>query len=179
MLKLAAILALVLFLAAASAGAPARAAGDTVVVAINDKDGSFLYRVKLDIRRIAGDTVGEKNAAVAVASCDTCQTVAVAIQALLVFGQPTLATPENLALAMNVNCSYCQTLATAFQLYEQTGGPAHFTADGNRQIAQIRRELESLRHAGLTIAEIQAGVDGLANELLTIMQTEVVAAGQH
>jgi putative peptide zinc metalloprotease protein len=178
MLKLAAIVVLTLFIAAATERAPARAAGDTVVVAINDKDGSFLYRVKLDIRRAAGGTVDETNAAVAVASCDSCETVAVAIQVLLVFGRPTVSAPQNLALAMNVDCSYCQTLATAYQLYEQTGGPAHFTAAGNRQIAQIRRELESMRHAGLTIAEIQAEVDQLASELLTVMQTELVSAGR-
>jgi putative peptide zinc metalloprotease protein len=153
-------------------------AADTVVVAVNAKDGSFLYRVRLDVRRVVGSTVDETNAAVALASCDSCETVAVSIQALLVFTTPTVATPTNLAIAMNVDCSACQTLASAYQLYLQTGGPAHFTADGNRQIAQIRRELEAIRHAGLTIWEIQADVDRLANELLAVLQNELVAAGR-
>jgi putative peptide zinc metalloprotease protein len=162
-----------------TAGAGAAASGDSVVVAVNDRDGSFVYRVRLDIRRVTGSEVDATNAAVAVASCDTCETVAVAIQALLVLSDPTVVAPENIALAMNVDCTFCQTLASAYQFYIQAGTPVHFTAAGNAEIAQIRRQLQAVRHVGLTIAEIYAEVDRLANELLAVLQTEVVPAGRH
>jgi hypothetical protein len=79
---------------------------------------------------------------------------------------------------MNVDCSFCQTLASAYQFLLETGGPVHLTADGNRAVAQIRRELEAIRNEGLSIWEIQARVDELANELATILATELVAAGR-
>jgi putative peptide zinc metalloprotease protein len=169
--------ALAAFVAAIGA-APARGGGDTVVVALNAKDGSFLYRVKLDLRRVGGETVDESNAAVAVASCSSCETVAVSIQALLVFSDPQVVTPTNLAFAMNLECAFCNTLASAYQFYVQAGRPVHFTSDGNRRIAEIRRALHALRHAGLTIWEIQAEVDRLAHELQRVLEEELVAAGK-
>jgi hypothetical protein len=180
MRKLVSALAAVTLAATLSVGAAtARAAGgDTTLVAVNTKDGKFLYRVRLDLRRLNGDTVDTSNAAVAVASCDACETVAVSIQALLVFGEPSTVTPENLALAMNVECSFCQTLASAYQFLLETNGPVHLTADGNHEVARIRRELEGIRREGLSIWEIQARVDGLANELAAVLATELVAAGR-
>jgi putative peptide zinc metalloprotease protein len=171
------LLILVIALVAAGSVFAAPAASDSVVVAVNNRDGAFVYRVRLDIQRVAGSTVDQTNAAVAVASCDTCETVSVAIQALIVFSDPAVVTPENLALAMNVDCTSCQTLASAYQFYVQEGRPVHFTADGNRELAEMRARLQAIRHAGLTIWEIQAEVDRLARELLTVLQTEVAPAG--
>jgi putative peptide zinc metalloprotease protein len=171
-----ALTAVVLVLAGPAA---ARAEGaDNVVVVVNTKDGRFLYRVSLKLQRAPGDVVDESNAAVAVASCDGCQTVAVALQALLVLGDPSTVTPDNLAFAFNLECSSCQTLATAYQYVLSIGGPVHLTAAGNRNVAAIRRELHALRHAGLTIVELQAQVDALANRLLDTLATEVVPAGK-
>jgi hypothetical protein len=78
---------------------------------------------------------------------------------------------------MNVDCNFCQTLASAYQTLVQTGGPVHFTPEGNQAIAQIRQELESLRHAGLSIEEIQQRVDELNTRLQQVLWTQVVAAG--
>ena len=89
--------------------------GDDVVVSVNTKDGRFLYRVRLSIRRVNGDVVDNANAAVAVASCEACETVAVSIQGLLLFTNPSVFTPTNLALAANIGCSFCDTLASAYQ----------------------------------------------------------------
>lgn len=164
-------------LALAATGAARAEGGDNIVVAVNTKDGSFVYRVRLVVRRVRGDSVDEANAAVAVASCTDCQTVAIAIQVLLVFSDANVVTPENLALAMNVECSFCRTLATAYQSMLMTAGAVHFTADGNRRLAEIRRDLQQLRHAGLTIWEIQAQVDALAGRLHELLLTELVPAG--
>ena len=177
-----AVVAFTVAIAIALAGpAPARAGdGDNVVVAVNTKDGRFLYRVKLVIRRTTGDVVDEANAAVAVASCTSCQTVAVAVEGLLVFSDPSIFAPTNLAIAMNLECSFCATLASAYQFAVQVGEPAHLSGAGHREIAEIRRELESVRREGLMIWEIQARVDELAQRLLHVLLTEVESPpGRH
>jgi putative peptide zinc metalloprotease protein len=169
------LLAAALAAALALAGpVPARAGGgDNVVVAVNTRDGRFLYRVKLAIKRTNDDVVDAANAAVAVASCTECQTVAIAVEGLLVFSDPSVFTPTNLALAMNVECSFCATLASAYQFAVQTAGSAHLSGAGRRAIAEIRADLEALRREGLTIWDLQARVDELAQRLLHVLLTEV------
>src|SRR5919198_2785939 len=155
---------------------PPATAGDNAAIAINLKDGSSDFRLAFKITRVNTDVVDTGNAAVAVASCSNCQTVAVAIQAVLIFDDASVITPTNFAFAYNLECDHCYTLATAYQ-FVATTGVVRFTADGNEQIAEIRRELEALRNSDLTIEEIQARVDSLANELLNVMRTELVGAG--
>ncbi|HZB24106.1 MAG TPA: hypothetical protein VE444_09715 [Gaiellaceae bacterium] len=162
----------------AAGEAPARAnGGDSAVVAVNTKDGRFVYRVRLAIHRTGDDVVDQSNAAAAVASCDTCQTVAIAIQALLVFGDPEVVAPENLALALNVECTSCQTLASAYQFLVMDDRPAHFTPEGNRELAAVRHELHTIRHEGLTIWEIQERVDALAARVHAVLVNERVVPG--
>ena len=149
-------------------------ADGTSAVVVNQNDGSDLYRLILQIRREMGDTVDTTNAAVAVSSCNACQTVAVALQGVLVMSDPSVFIPENLAMAININCDLCQTLAIADQTLIQTGGPARLTADGSRRVAEIRRQLEALRNSGLTIDQIQQQVAQLNTQLQTVLLTEVV-----
>jgi putative peptide zinc metalloprotease protein len=153
------------------------AADGTSAVVVNQNDYSDVYRLMLQIRRAVGDTVDTSNLAAAVASCNSCQTVAVALQGVLVMSDPSVFVPENMALALNVDCNLCQTIAIADQTLVQTGGPAHFTAAGSRAIAQIRQELEALRNSGLTIEEIAAKVEELNARLQQVLATEVVPAG--
>lgn len=152
-------------------------AGGTSAVVVNQKDGSDVYRLMLQIRRAMGDTVDTTNTAVAVSSCDACQTIAVALQGVLVMSNPSVFIPENLALALNVNCDLCQTLAVADQTLIQTFGPAHLTAAGNIEIAQIRQQLEALRNSGLSIDQIQQRVAQLNAQLQAVLLTQVVPAG--
>ena len=80
---------------AALAAAPPASAQDNSAVAVNTKDGTNLFKFAFDIRRVMGDVVENQNAAVAYANCEDCQTVAVAIQIVLVFSDPSVVTPEN------------------------------------------------------------------------------------
>jgi putative peptide zinc metalloprotease protein len=169
----AALLATAALLPAALAPASAQAQGDTSAVAVNTRDGSEVIRLMFQIRRVAGDVVDQSNAAVAVASCEACQTIAVSIQVLLVTGDASIVTPENLALALNIECDLCQTLASAYQFVFGTGGPVYFSAEGNQRIADIRRRLEELRRQDLSIEETQAQVDALADELRDVLYTEL------
>src|SRR4051794_36294694 len=153
----------------------AASGGDSTAVAVNTKDGSSVFRLRFSIRRAGGDVVDPVNAAVAFTSCDSCQTVAIAIQAVLVFSEPSVVAPVNLALALNQECTSCQTLASAYQFVLGTGAPVHLSSDRNRQIAEIRRELQALRKSGLPIEDIQSRTDQLASDLQGVLSTELVA----
>jgi putative peptide zinc metalloprotease protein len=163
--------------AVALATAPAALAGDSAAVAVNTRDNSTVFKIMFDIRRVMGDTVDQSNAAVAVASCNSCETVAIAIQVVLAAGNPSVVVPENLAIAMNIDCNLCQTLAEAYQYVSTGTGVVHFTPEGNQRIAEIRRELQQLRTSGLPIEQIAARVDQLNADLRQVLLTEVVPAG--
>lgn len=177
--------ALAVLAAGAGAGAvavPALAAsgdggGDTSAVAVNTKDGSTLFRFAFSVRQIMGDVVDGSNTAIAYASCEECQTVAISIQVLLVSGSPDEVTPTNLAVALNEECDDCQTLASAYQFIFGNGEALRFTGEGRRAIADIRRRFLALRREGLTIEEIQARADELAVELREVLITGVTTRG--
>ncbi len=158
------------------AGVPA-AAQDTTAVAVNTRDGADVFRLAFSIRRVMSETVDNGNAAVAVSSCTDCQTVAIAMQVVLVFSDPETVTPENLALAMNIECSLCDTLASAYQMVLTTGGVVRLTAEGQQRLAELRVRLLQLRHSGLSGAEIQAQVDAVYDELAQVIATELEPVG--
>lgn len=170
------MLALLLAVAFLVPAAPAPAQ-DTTAVAVNTRDFAEVFRLAFHIQRVMSDTVDQSNAAVAYASCTECETIAISIQALLVMTDASVVTPENLALAMNVDCFECQTLASAYQFVFGFGEPIRFTDEGARQVADIRRRLQQLRTSGLSIIEVQNAVDGLMQEFATVLQNEVVPAG--
>src|SRR5918992_3722607 len=124
--------------------AAASAQGDTTAVAVNTKDGSSIFRLAFNVRRVAGEVVDQANAAVAFASCEDCRTVALSIQLVLVMSDPDVVTPTNLALAINQDCTSCETLASAYQYVLGTGGPVHFDAEGNQELASIKSALRDL-----------------------------------
>lgn len=176
-----------LFLVAAlalAAPAPAAAQGLGEVerlgdaVAINTRDGSSIFRLAFHIVRTSHDVVDDTNVAIAFASCAECQTVAISIQAVLVFSDPSAVTATNTATAVNYQCSLCDTAALAYQWLFTPGGAVHFTAEGNRKIAEIRRKLQALRSSGLSATELQAAVDALMDELEEVLENELVPAGQ-
>jgi hypothetical protein len=167
------------FCVAAGQPASSPAGAANIVIATNTRDGSSVFRVSLKIIRVNGDTVDTGNAAVAVgADCNGCQTVAIALEAVLVNGEPSVFTPTNLAIAINVGCDNCETFASAYQDVLQTGGPVHFTATGNRLLADIRQDLHRMRHSDLSVWELQARAQELANTLAYVLDTQLVANGK-
>ncbi len=91
-----AALALALLAPAASLAGEDRSgrSGDNAAQAINEKAGSSVFDFAFSIRRVAGDVVDEQNSAVAYGSCVECQTVAIALQIVLVEGVPDSVTPD-------------------------------------------------------------------------------------
>jgi putative peptide zinc metalloprotease protein len=157
----------------------APAAADNVAVSINTKDGFSVWSFAFKVTRTMKDVVDETNAAAAASSCKDCQNIAVALQVVLIMSDASVIAPTNLALALNVDCNSCETLASAYQWVFTTGGPVHFTAAGNRRLAEIRHAfLELLKNAeNLTLAEIQAKISELAAQLADVLKTELVPAG--
>ncbi|HZU72063.1 MAG TPA: hypothetical protein VE990_04760 [Acidimicrobiales bacterium] len=175
------VLAGAIGLAAVAAATPAVAAGPggqtNSATAVNTKSGSSLFRLAFSVVRVTGQTVDTTNSALAFASCTDCQTVAVAIQVVLVEGQPTVVSPTNQALAYNYQCSSCDTLASAFQDLVETAGPVRFTATGSRELAAVRHQLEALRGGDLSFQQVQSEVNTIESEVARIVATQLVAAG--
>ena len=165
-------------LAGARPATAAALGGDNTAIAVNTKDGSTLIKVAFAIRHVMGNVVDQSNAAVAYSSCTDCTTVAIAIEIVLVEGNPNVVTPTNLALAFNELCSLCVTVADAVQFVEGTGGVVHFDAEGNRILAQIRQELESLKHQTLTLDELQAKIDQITAQIRDVLQNHLVPVGK-
>lgn len=147
---------------------------DSAAVAVNTRDGSSVWRISFQVKRIMDSDVDADNAAVAYASCSECETVAISFQVVLAMGDVDSLTTDNLALAMNVECSECETLAAAYQYVFGNGEMVRFTADGQRRLAQIRRELQALRTGDLTIEELAARLEELAEEVAQVVEEEIV-----
>lgn len=167
-----------------AAALPAQAAFGQVntAVAVNHKDGSSIFNFAFKVHREMNRVIDETNIAVAFASCEGCQTVAIAIQIVLVMSDPNVVAPENAAVALNVECSSCETFAGAYQYVFSTGGSVRLTAEGTREILAIRRaffELARRAESGeLSLAEVQAEAEQLIGRLYSVVQNELVPTGR-
>ena len=152
--------------------------GDHTVVAVNTKDGSSEFKVSFRIVRTSSDVVDESNIAFAFASCEECETVAIAFQVVLVNGTPSIVIPENYAIALNFECTSCETLASAYQFVLGTDGQVHFSPEGNRALAEIRQALRDVASSEeLTFEEMQVELDALAADLRTVLAEEMLTSG--
>lgn len=150
-------------------------AGDNAAVAVNTVDGSSIFELAFSIHEVTGDAVTNQNVAVAYASCVDCQTVAIAIQIVLVFSSPETVTPVNVAAAVNEQCTSCTTFAAAYQWVLGTGGPVELSEDGEERLEELQERLEELGEEGpLSPEELQAILDEVVAEISDILATELV-----
>lgn len=152
--------------------------GDNRAVAVNEADGSSVFELAFSVKRIVDGAVTNTNAAIAVASCTDCQTVAIAFQIVLVLGQPDVVAPQNVAVAVNVECTSCDTMATAYQFVIGGSGPVRLTKEGRKALLDIRKRLKALEGSGLTGAQIQTEVEAMAAEVRHVLQTQLVPVGR-
>jgi putative peptide zinc metalloprotease protein len=170
--------ALVLAVVALAGAAGPAAAQDNAAVAINTQDDSTVIDLAFAFHPVGGDVVDQGNAAVAYASCERCETAAIAIQVLLVMSEdPSAILPTNLAIAINDQCISCTTLALAYQFVIGSGEPVRLTPEGRLELVRIRLELQRLRNAGLGAAELAAQVASLVDDLRVMLENELVPAG--
>lgn len=153
---------------------------DNVAVANNTRDGSTVYaiRLKVVILNADPDVVDSGNAAVAAASCSDCQTVAIALEGVVVTGDAEVVAPVNISLAINSGCSGCQTLAYAYQNLQTVDGKVYMSGEGRRKVAELRRQLHALRSSGLDILAVKAEVDRITSEFAEVLNTTIVPIGQ-
>src|SRR3954464_13462022 len=124
------------------------------------------------------DEVTSTNIARAVAhDCTGCQAIAVAFQAVLVTGNPDTATPRNIAFAENQTCDGCASFAFAFQYVVSTGGPAHLSAQGNQQVAALRREVQQDLATDLTPADLNARLEDIGARFKAVVDNDIVKTG--
>jgi putative peptide zinc metalloprotease protein len=160
-----------------SAARPGQAAADNAAIAVNTKDGTTVFKVAFAIRHVMSDVVTETNAAVAYNSCTDCASVAIAFEIVLVENDASVVSPTNVAIAYNQDCTTCVAVAEAYQFVLGTGAVVHFDAEGNKTLADIRRELHSLKKEDLTLEQLQAMLDDIAARMADVLQNHLVAVG--
>ncbi len=155
--------------------APAVAQTDNTAVAVNTVDGSSVFSFAFDIKRVGGDVVDPVNGAIAYASCTGCETVAVAIQIVLVSGSPEVVAPQNVAVAVNDDCELCLTLALAYQYVFGAGNePIHFTKEGKERLKVVKKAFKDLEGTTMSTAELLPIVQALAQEVNDVVANEIV-----
>jgi putative peptide zinc metalloprotease protein len=153
-----------------------RQGDDNHAIAINTEDGATIFRLAFSVRMVTNGVVDQTNAAVALASCTDCQTIALAFQVVLVSGDVDVVVPENLALAVNDECIECVTYASATQIVLGFDGHVRLTGEGRRRLAALHQALRDLedRAADLSLVELNAEVQAAKQELISILNTELV-----
>ncbi len=146
-------------------------AQDNLADAENTTDGSSVFQLAFDIRRTMQPVVEETNTAVAYSSCANCRTVAIAIQIVLVMGDVTSATPQNVAVAVNENCTACETFAAAYQFVLSTGGPVRFTKEARRELHEIKKLLQGLGRGDIPLAELDARLKEIKARIQHVLET--------
>src|SRR3954468_10796906 len=111
---------------------PAEAGGpNNVVNASPNADGVAIHRSGVQVVSTGTDNVTSTNLALAgPTGCTGCEGIAVAFQALILTGNPTVITPVNAAVAANTNCNTCKAFAFAYQLVVTADHGTHLSALG-------------------------------------------------
>lgn len=155
----------------------AAAQDDNAAVAVNTRDGSTVFRLAFSVRQVMDGTVDQTNAAVAYASCSSCETVAIAIQVVLVYGGADVVEPTNLALAVNDSCDTCLTAAMATQLVFGAGQDQPLTGPFWGEIGRLRARFQQLRTTEFASLEaLQAEVDAITGELERLLREQMTGA---
>ena len=90
---------------------------DSQALAVNTTNGGVKYDVAYSLVTVTGGkNVTETNSAYALANCQSCTTVAVSFQVVLVVGESKIIAPIDAAGALNGNCPACLTTAIADQI---------------------------------------------------------------
>jgi putative peptide zinc metalloprotease protein len=149
--------------------------GDSnLALALAREDGTSVFALAFAVAELSHGALDQSNQAVAIASCERCRAIAIAIQIVLVLNDPAIIAPENSAVAVNYACTLCETLALAYQIIFGIGEPVAFTEEGLARLAEIKRELRELGDSGLSLEEIQANVEELVEEIHYVLETELV-----
>ena len=170
-------LAVVLGTPAAHADDGVRGAANNVVNVVNRTDGNTRVQARTAVPEVDTPTVDNTNVASAYASCTDCRTVAVAVQVVLVEGPVTDFEPGNAAVALNENCLRCQTFAYARQEVLSPGAPVNIGDDAAAAIRDLQGRIQDVASSDEGFAQMSADLDGLTDQLVSVLQAEIDRAG--
>jgi hypothetical protein len=153
-------------LLAPSAGAEDTGTGpDQVIWAQTTGTGSSDLLSGVQVGSYKGDELRSANVARADSTdCTDCRTVAVAVQAVLVKGNPQTSTPTNAAIAINENCVSCITYAFAYQYVVSTDDRVVLTRRGRHVVAAIREKIDNAAHSDLAPDDLNLRLRELAHD---------------
>jgi hypothetical protein len=170
---------------AGSSTTDANAGSRNVALAENTTNLHDAVRTAVSVAHNPSDTIGNENAAVAKSfSCTGCRTAAVAVQIVLVEGNPSNVQPKNASAAVNAECDGCFTFAYAYQRVIQPGRPVYLSRAAQTRLAEIKGEIHQLvtTHLGTTdeLADFQAleaELDRKAAEIRALVESELRQTG--
>ena len=154
------------------------AAGDNIVVVVNQHDGKREARSKDEIEFVGGDVVSSRNVAAAYSQCTGCRTVAVAVQVVLATGSASEVTPQNMALAINQQCTGCTTMAWAYQYMATTGGDVRLADGVKAAFHSTGAQIADLIEQPLAFEELDSRIDGLIDEMWAGISFELKRIGK-
>jgi hypothetical protein len=135
---------------------------NNVVLASATADGSTLSRSALQVSQVGGPTVASSNIAAATSyACTGCNSVAVALQAVLVTGDPSTVVPGNAAAATNDGCTNCTSYAFAYQYVLSVERPFYLDPAAQQELVTLRAEIADLAASGLPPDELTSRLDAV------------------
>lgn len=155
------------------------AAGDddhlvsTSAYAVAQADGQVSTVADVDRRRTRSDIVRADNVAVAYAHCTDCRSLAVAFQIVFASRRATDIVADNTAVAVNDHCDRCVSQAFAAQFIVASDGKLSLTADGVRQLNEVRQRLRRLAADPPSPAVVDAVVTGLIAQVADVLSTDL------
>ena len=143
----------------------------------NEEDGSSEIDIDFSLVDVLDGIVDQTNATVAYASCEQCQTIAIAIQVVLVNSPVEQLTPRNIGLAFNDGCVTCVTVALAYQIVIGNGQKLEFTKEARKRLRAIAKALRRLERSDGTAQEVVDEVNRIMADLGDVLSTGLRTAG--
>jgi opacity protein-like surface antigen len=175
--------ALLAALACALGAAGAQAAEDTGPDNVVDVETAGTNvteaKSKLKLGSYGGDNLQSENVASAYShDCTDCRTIAVAVQAVFVTGDPATAEPKNVAVAVNERCVRCTTFAYAYQYVVSTDGRVRLNDETRDDVRRIRREIDQVAGSDLAPPDMDARLQQLTDEFKAEIDEGLAAGGE-
>jgi len=154
--------------------------GDNQALAVNTTDNSVEYQAAFAMVVIDDNSDAMNvNEAQAYASCESCRTVAVAYQIVIVVDtddtDDNVAVPQNLAGALNYDCVNCMTYALAQQLFVTVDEP--LTEAQKLQLSELWLEMQvyaaTIKYTQPPPDKVAAQLDKYNARVLDILDVEM------
>lgn len=102
--------------------------------------------------------------------CTGCKTITVAVQAVIIEGNPTTIAPQNAAVAVNENCQSCLTFAYAHQYVLSPHHPIEISGKDSKRLQAIQQGIDWVAHSGKDFATMSSQLDSLSWAYCSVVQ---------